>query len=181
MASTTSRRACRPLMVIGGVLMLTLVVTWSYEASNTVVPGQGLGSFTLSDYLNVFGSWSDNVDTQPEHESLAEHSRVVSPRPEQPLVLRATGHGERQHHGGSKQHGSHHVGPHGHSHKKNLTGHWSGILSLIIFVFGYFLVVMEDKLQPYFRKSVPMTVAAGLIWAIVSLALDGGNGAVAAA
>eukprot|EP00873_Tetraselmis_striata_P014557 jgi/Tetstr1/434821/TSEL_002539.t1 len=167
-----------PLLVIGAVLVLSLVVTWSYEASNTVVPGQGLGSFTLSDYLSVFGSWSETTEVQAEP---ADGSSVEQGQPlAGPMVQpHALPHSHAPHH--NKHPGSHHVPAHGHSHKKNLTRHWSGIVSLVIFVGGYFLVIMEDKLQPYFRKSVPMTVAAGLIWAIVSIALDGGHGAVAAA
>ena len=44
----------------------------------------------------------------------------------------------------------------------DLTGHWVGITSLIIFVIAYVVVIMEEFL--HLRKSKPVMLAAGLIW-----------------
>lgn len=48
----------------------------------------------------------------------------------------------------------------------DLTGHWVGYLSLALFVLAYALVVSEEALD--LRKSKPVMVAAGLIWALVA-------------
>lgn len=48
----------------------------------------------------------------------------------------------------------------------NLTGHWVGILCVAIFVLAYAIVIMEEHW--HLRKSKPVTVAAGLIWALVA-------------
>ena len=50
----------------------------------------------------------------------------------------------------------------------DLTTHWAGILSVILFVAAYVAVVFEDRLQ--MRKSKPVLLAAGLIWALIGLA-----------
>lgn len=50
----------------------------------------------------------------------------------------------------------------------DLTGHWAGILSLIIFVLAYVLVVFEET--THMRKSKPVMLAAGLIWALIGIA-----------
>ncbi len=50
----------------------------------------------------------------------------------------------------------------------NLTGHWAGILSVVIFVAAYSLVIGEEVL--HMRKSKPVIVAAGLIWVLVAIA-----------
>ena len=50
----------------------------------------------------------------------------------------------------------------------DLTGHWTGLLSLAIFVIAYVLVVFEEATE--MRKSKPVMVAAGLIWALIGLA-----------
>ena len=50
----------------------------------------------------------------------------------------------------------------------DLTATWFGILSLIIFVFAYSLVILEELL--HLRKSKPVMVAAGVIWAVVAFA-----------
>jgi len=50
----------------------------------------------------------------------------------------------------------------------DLTTHWAGILSLVIFVVAYSLVIGEEVL--HMRKSKPVIVAAGLIWVLVSIA-----------
>ena len=49
----------------------------------------------------------------------------------------------------------------------DLTGHWAGIAALAIFVFAYVLVVLEETTG--MRKSKPVMVAAGLIWAFIGL------------
>lgn len=50
----------------------------------------------------------------------------------------------------------------------DLTQSWFGYLSLAIFVAAYALVVFEETTK--FRKSKPVLVAAGLIWALIGLA-----------
>ena len=50
----------------------------------------------------------------------------------------------------------------------NLTGHWAGILSVVIFVVAYSLVIGEEVI--HLRKSKPVIVAAGLIWMLVAIA-----------
>lgn len=50
----------------------------------------------------------------------------------------------------------------------DLTGHWAGILSLIIFGLAYVLVIFEEATR--MRKSKPVLLAAGLIWALIGLA-----------
>ncbi len=50
----------------------------------------------------------------------------------------------------------------------DLTSHWAGILSLVIFVVAYSLVIGEEVL--HLRKSKPVIVAAGLIWVLVAIA-----------
>jgi Na+/H+ antiporter NhaD/arsenite permease-like protein len=53
-------------------------------------------------------------------------------------------------------------------HNVDLTTHWAGILSLIIFVAAYVLVVFEEA--THLRKSKPVMLAAGLIWALIGIA-----------
>jgi Na+/H+ antiporter NhaD/arsenite permease-like protein len=50
----------------------------------------------------------------------------------------------------------------------DLTGHWAGIASLIIFVVAYVMVVFEEA--THMRKSKPVMLAAGLIWALIGIA-----------
>ncbi len=50
----------------------------------------------------------------------------------------------------------------------DLTGHWAGILSLVIFVMAYSLVIGEEVI--HLRKSKPVIIAAGLIWVLVAIA-----------
>jgi Na+/H+ antiporter NhaD/arsenite permease-like protein len=50
----------------------------------------------------------------------------------------------------------------------DLTQHWTGILSLLIFVLAYTLVIGEEVI--HLRKSKPVIVAAGLIWMLVAIA-----------
>ena len=53
-------------------------------------------------------------------------------------------------------------------HDLNLTTHWAGITALVIFVAAYVLVVFEEA--THMRKSKPVMVAAGLIWALIGVA-----------
>ncbi len=48
----------------------------------------------------------------------------------------------------------------------DFTGHWVGFVCLAIFVFGYALVISEESI--HLKKSKPMMVAAGIIWALVA-------------
>ncbi|MBK8458455.1 MAG: sodium:proton antiporter NhaD [Phyllobacteriaceae bacterium] len=50
----------------------------------------------------------------------------------------------------------------------DLSRHWTGYLSLVIFVGAYILVVFEEAL--HMRKSKPVLMAGGLIWALVGIA-----------
>jgi len=50
----------------------------------------------------------------------------------------------------------------------DLTGHWAGILSVVIFVAAYSLVIGEEVI--HLRKSKPVIIAAGLIWVLVAIA-----------
>ena len=49
----------------------------------------------------------------------------------------------------------------------DFTTHWVGILALVLFVCAYALVIGEEAL--HMRKSKPVMVAAGVIWALVAL------------
>src|SRR5918992_4347856 len=61
----------------------------------------------------------------------------------------------------------------------DLTGHWAGYAALSIFILAYELVIAEEYL--HLRKSIPVMVAAGLIWALVAIAYTGHDQAAAAA
>jgi Na+/H+ antiporter NhaD/arsenite permease-like protein len=50
----------------------------------------------------------------------------------------------------------------------DLSGHWAGILSLVVFVSAYILVIGEETI--HLRKSKPVIVAAGIIWVLVAIA-----------
>jgi Na+/H+ antiporter NhaD/arsenite permease-like protein len=50
----------------------------------------------------------------------------------------------------------------------DLTGHWAGVLSLLIFVVAYVMVIFEEA--THMRKSKPVMLAAGLIWALIGIA-----------
>ncbi|MGE5706883.1 MAG: sodium:proton antiporter NhaD [Bacteroidota bacterium] len=50
----------------------------------------------------------------------------------------------------------------------DLTHHWSGWLSLLLFVGAYLLVMSEEFL--HLRKSKPVLVAAGIIWLLIGSA-----------
>ena len=57
------------------------------------------------------------------------------------------------------------------NHIIDLTNHWAGIASLIIFVSAYGLVMTEEFI--HLRKSKPVILAAGLIWGIIAFAYSG--------
>ena len=62
----------------------------------------------------------------------------------------------------------------------DLTGHWVGIASLLIFMAAYVVVILEEFL--HLRKSKPVMLAAGLIWMLIALAYGQvGNTTTAAA
>ncbi len=48
----------------------------------------------------------------------------------------------------------------------DLTGHWVGVAAILIFVLAYLLVIVEEF--THLRKSKPVILAAGLIWAIIA-------------
>ena len=50
----------------------------------------------------------------------------------------------------------------------DLTGSWYGVISIIVFVIAYSLVIGEEFL--HLRKSKPVLVSAGIIWALVGIA-----------
>jgi len=52
-------------------------------------------------------------------------------------------------------------------HLLDLTTHWIGYASLVIFVLAYVLVIAEEKI--HMRKSKPVMVAAGIIWAMIAV------------
>ncbi|ADJ28505.1 sodium:proton antiporter NhaD [Nitrosococcus watsonii] len=54
------------------------------------------------------------------------------------------------------------------SESLDLTQHWAGYSALFIFVLAYTLVILEERL--HLRKSKPVIVAAGIIWALVAAA-----------
>ncbi|MEE8321467.1 MAG: sodium:proton antiporter NhaD, partial [Gammaproteobacteria bacterium] len=49
-----------------------------------------------------------------------------------------------------------------------LTNHWIGYACLVIFVLAYIVVVLEEYIK--LRKSKPVIVAAGIIWALIAFA-----------
>ena len=51
-------------------------------------------------------------------------------------------------------------------HLLDLTSHWVGYASLVIFVLAYILVIAEEEI--HMRKSKPVMVAAGIIWAMIA-------------
>ena len=48
----------------------------------------------------------------------------------------------------------------------NLTDHWVGLVALLIFVLAYALVIAEEF--THLKKSKPVMLAAGLIWAVIA-------------
>ncbi len=55
----------------------------------------------------------------------------------------------------------------------DLTATWFGYLALVIFVVAYILVILEETTQ--LRKSKPVLLAAGLIWALIGMAYAAAN------
>jgi len=53
----------------------------------------------------------------------------------------------------------------------NLTAHWTGLLSLALFVAAYGFVIFEET--THMRKSKPVLLAGGLIWALIGIAYAG--------
>jgi len=49
----------------------------------------------------------------------------------------------------------------------DLTTHWVGYLSVLVFLLAYAAVVMEEKL--HLRKSIPVMIGAGLIWVLIGI------------
>ena len=50
----------------------------------------------------------------------------------------------------------------------DFTGHWVGFVCLAVFFFAYTLVICEENI--HLKKSKPVMVAAGIIWALVAWA-----------
>lgn len=48
----------------------------------------------------------------------------------------------------------------------DLTSHWVGYTAIALFVFAYALVIVEEEI--HMRKSKPVMVAAGIIWALIA-------------
>jgi Na+/H+ antiporter NhaD/arsenite permease-like protein len=68
----------------------------------------------------------------------------------------------------------------GHGPALDLTRHWVGFATIAVFVAAYLAVMFEERLQ--MRKSVPVIVAAGLIWLLVGVGyVAAGDSAAAAA
>lgn len=61
----------------------------------------------------------------------------------------------------------------------SLVGHWVGPAALVIFVLAYALVMAEEFTQ--LRKSKPVVLAAGIIWAMVAWVVSGMEGFAARA
>ena len=53
----------------------------------------------------------------------------------------------------------------------DLTAHWVGYASIVVFVLAYILVIAEEEI--HMRKSKPVMVAAGLIWAMIAVIYAG--------
>lgn len=49
---------------------------------------------------------------------------------------------------------------------QDLTAHWVGLTALLLFVLAYLLVIAEE--YTHLRKSKPVVLAAGLIWALLA-------------
>ena len=53
----------------------------------------------------------------------------------------------------------------------DFTRHWAGFAALAVFFVAYMLVIAEENL--HLRKSKPVMLAAGIIWALVAIAYAG--------
>jgi Na+/H+ antiporter NhaD/arsenite permease-like protein len=49
----------------------------------------------------------------------------------------------------------------------DLTGHWAGLAAVAVFVIAYALVIAEESI--HMRKSQPVVLAAGVIWALIGV------------
>jgi len=47
----------------------------------------------------------------------------------------------------------------------DLTSHWAGYIALVLFVIAYIFVMVEEF--THFRKSKPVILVAGIIWAVI--------------
>lgn len=52
-------------------------------------------------------------------------------------------------------------------HTIDLTGHWVGYVALLFFVVAYIMVIAEEKI--HMRKSKPVMLVAGIIWAMIAV------------
>lgn len=50
-----------------------------------------------------------------------------------------------------------------------MTGHWTGIAALAVFIAAYLLVIFEET--THLAKSKPVVLAAGIIWALIGIGL----------
>ena len=55
----------------------------------------------------------------------------------------------------------------------DLTGHWVGIVAIVVFVLSYSVVIAEEF--THLRKSVPVMLGAGVIWALIAAQYAGGE------
>jgi Na+/H+ antiporter NhaD/arsenite permease-like protein len=55
----------------------------------------------------------------------------------------------------------------------DLTGHWVGIACIMLFVVAYSLVIIEEWI--HLRKSIPVMMAAALIWILIGAAYAAGG------
>ena len=53
--------------------------------------------------------------------------------------------------------------------RHDLTRTWHGVLALLTFFVGYGCAISEDRFGRGFKKSIPVTIAAGIVWALVAL------------
>lgn len=60
----------------------------------------------------------------------------------------------------------------------DLTTTWEGVVCVVIFVVGYVAAIFEDSFGAGFRKSIPMTITAGVLWLIVALAYEWNGGSI---
>lgn len=58
---------------------------------------------------------------------------------------------------------------------REIVPHWGSWLALGAFGFAYLFVILEDR--THLRKSIPMIVAAGVLWSLVALSPAGEQGA----
>jgi len=56
----------------------------------------------------------------------------------------------------------------------DLTAHWVGITAIIVFVLSYAFVIAEEF--THLRKSVPVILGAGIIWALIAMQYMNGMG-----